>query len=117
MLMLLALLVALLLPLSAAAAPPEKGDTVCGLLDSTGQDFVLGTGRLVFTHEGQGACHFVCTGQQDFRPDQPVRYDYDSTGQTCGVVINGEARRSTQWNETISRSGQIQLTCTVPAGD
>jgi hypothetical protein len=112
---LLPLLALLLLPFSAAAAPPVKGGVTCGLLDSTGQDFVLGTGRWVFTAGGTGTSHFVCDGQQDFRPDRPVRYDYASTGQPCGVDVGGSLRQSTHWQETISRAGQIQLTCTVPA--
>lgn len=43
-------------------------------------------------------------------PDQPVVWNYENTGLTCWAN-NNEEKHTTDWEQRITPSGQVHLTC------
>lgn len=83
-------------------------DAACQLLDGAGAAVEIpGGGQYVTTASGN--TNLVCQGNVTPPPGgSAVQFDFPSTGELCGLP--GGAT-TTDWQETVSASGQATLQC------
>lgn len=109
------ILAAILLTATMARAQVaiHTNDLDCYEYDSTGAAIVEGAGRLTYSVKS-GVGTWQCEVDQGFPAGHVIRLDAASTGQPCGVWNGTSVVFSNLWRETISASGRIVITCTVP---
>ena len=78
----------------------------CGFTDGAGNEAVAATDRAVIT--SNGAQVLICKATGIPNPTgAAVHWNYANTGVLCGMEVGQTAK----WNETVSASGQVTLTC------
>lgn len=103
-----------LLPPAAQAAPALFiNEGLCGVVDAYLNTVVSNDVKVVRTQGPQGALSFRCQAEGvTNNTGAAVNYNFGNTGLSCVVVDPlGGLRITTDWQATITPSGQAQLIC------